>query len=317
MTDFYFVMEQTFYFFIPLLIVALGGMFAEKSGIVNIALEGIMIIGAFTGVLFLNIMTNNGILVGQPQLLLLLAIFVAALFGSIFSMLLAYASINMKANQVIGGTALNLLAPAIAVYVARLIFTAKQVPFSGQFQISKVPILGDIPFIGPLLFQNVYIFTYIGIIVIIASIIILYTTRFGLRLSACGEHPHAAESVGVNVYHMRWAGVMISGALAGLGGLALIVPTQVSFDGHIGGYGFLALAVMIFGQWKPKRILLAALFFGFFKALAPILSTTVSASLSYVLKMVPYIATMIALALTSKKSRAPKAEGIPFESGGK
>lgn len=145
--------------------------------------------------------------------------------------------------------------------------------------------------------------------------------RFGLRLSACGEHPQAAASVGVNVYKMRWSGVLISGALGGLGGLIYVVPVAVSYSGDVGGYGFLALAVMIFGQWKPLRIFLAAIFFGFFKALAStyiildfIMDLNIP-NIDYIFKMIPYFATLIVLIFTSKKSRAPKAEGIPYEAG--
>ena len=258
MSSIYLLVQQTMFFSIPLLIVALGAMFAEKSGVINIALEGIMVIGAFFGALFLN-------LVGQkmninPQLLLLITILVSVASGMLIALLLAFASINMKADQTIGGTALNLLAPALVVYIARMIYNVKQVPVLNKFRIAKVPLLGDIPVIGNLFFQNTYITTYLGILILIASIIVLYKTRFGLRLSACGEHPQAAESVGVNVYKMRWAGVLISGALGGLGGLIYVIPTMVSFSGTVEGYGFLALAVMIFGQWKPKRILFAAFF---------------------------------------------------------
>lgn len=319
MSSIYLLVQQTMFFSIPLLIVALGAMFAEKSGVINIALEGIMVIGAFFGALFLN-------LVGQkmninPQLLLLITILVSVASGMLIASLLAFASINMKADQTIGGTALNLLAPALVVYIARMIYNVKQVPVLNKFRIAKVPLLGDIPVIGNLFFQNTYITTYLGILILIASIIVLYKTRFGLRLSACGEHPQAAESVGVNVYKMRWAGVLISGALGGLGGLIYVIPTMVSFSGTVEGYGFLALAVMIFGQWKPKRILFAAFFFGFFKTISamhssiPLIKDINIPYASYIYKMLPYIATMFVLAFTSRKSRAPKAEGIPYDKG--
>ncbi|MDD4000841.1 MAG: ABC transporter permease, partial [Bacilli bacterium] len=305
----------------PLMIVALGGMFSEKSGIINIALEGIMIIGAFAGVFFIDQMQKAGNLASAPQLLLLLSVLVGALAGMVYASLLAFASINMRADQTIGGTALNLLAPALVIFTARTLNNVKQIYFKQTFQIQKVPILGDIPFIGDLFFKNAFLTTYIGIVILVIAIIILKKTRFGLRLSACGEHPQAAQSVGVDVYKMRWTGVLISGALGGIGGIAYVIPSSISFGGSVAGYGFLALAVMIFGQWKPVRIAFAALFFGIFSALSVIyfkFDFLNNLNIPYkqdLFKMVPYFATMIVLAFTSKKSRAPKAEGIPFDTG--
>ena len=315
MSILYFLVQQTMFFSIPLLIVALGGMFSERSGVVNIALEGIMIIGAFTGILFIS--TFQDVIPGQP--VLILGILVSAVTGIIVSLAHAYASINMKANQVISGTAINMFAPAIAIYVARLIRTVQQIPFVNQFRIEKVPVLGSIPVLGPLLFQNTYITTYLGFIILIVSGIVLYKTRFGLRLRACGEHPQAADSVGVNVYKMRYLGVILSGALAGVGGLVFIIPTSTQFNATVSGYGFLALAVLIFGQWRPGRIVVAAFFFGLMKAVASSYSgISFMQSIpipSYVYKMIPYVATLIVLAFTSKKSMAPRAEGIPYDKG--
>lgn len=170
-------------------------------------------------------------------------------------------------------------------------------------------------------FENCYITTLIGVIVLILAIFIMYRTRFGLRLRACGEHPQAADSVGINVYKMRYAGVVISGALGGLGGLVFIVPTSTNFNATVAGYGFLALAVMIFGQWRPVRIAFAALFFGFMKTIAaayntiPLLADLPITSDFY--KMVPFIATLIVLAFSSKKSKAPAAVAIPYDKGGR
>ena len=212
MNTVYFLVQQTMFFSIPLLIVALGGMFSERSGVVNIALEGIMIMGAFSSILFINIVQSSGAAL-PPQLLLLLAVLIAAAVGVLVSIAHAYASINMKADQVISGTAINMFAPAFAIFAARMIRSVQQIPFSNTFRITKVPVLGDIPVLGPLLFQNTYITTYLGFAVLAVSAVVLYKTRFGLRLRACGEHPQAADSVGVNVYRMRYAGVAISGAL--------------------------------------------------------------------------------------------------------
>lgn len=211
----YLVVQQTMFFSIPLLIVALGGVFTERGGVTNIALDGMMIMGAFTSIFFINRM--GGVMSGQP--LLLLAILIAVATGMIFSLLHAYASVNMKSDQIISGTALNMFAPAFAIYVARMIQenSVQQITFSNTFRIASVPILGDIPILGGLFFRNAYITTYIGLLILVVSTIVLYKTRFGLRLRACGEHPHAADSVGINVYKMRYAGVIISGGLAGLG----------------------------------------------------------------------------------------------------
>ncbi len=315
----YFLLNKTLIFSVPLLIVALGGMFSERSGVINIALDGIMIMGAFTSIFFINQMQN----VMSGQLLLLLAVLIAMVTGAVFSLLHAYASINMKADQTISGTALNMFAPAFAIYVARMIQEngVQQIQFKNTFLISAVPVLSKIPLIGDVLFENTYITTYIGVLVLVVSWLVLYKTRFGLRLRACGEHPHAADSVGINVYKMRYSGVIISGALAGLGGLVFVVPTSTNFNETVAGYGFLALAVLIFGQWKPMRILYASLFFGLMKTIAAAYSgIEVLAALkipSDIYKMIPYFATLIVLAFTSKNSQAPKASGIPYDQGGR
>ncbi len=310
-----FLVQQMMYFSIPLLVVALGGLFAERSGIVNIALEGIMVVGAFCSVLFIHYF--QGSMPGQSALIV--GLIIAAVAGMIVSLVHAYAAINMKADQTISGTAINLFAPAFAIFVARMLQGVQQINFKNTFRIEKVPVLGDIPFIGPMFFQNAYLTTYLGFILLALASVVLYKTRFGLRLRACGEHPQAADSVGINVYKMRYAGTIISGALAGMGGLIFVIPTSTNFDATVSGYGFLALAVLIFGQWKPGRILFAALFFGFMK--------TVSATYSSipllvglkipgdVYKMIPYIATLVVLAFTSKNSAAPKASGIPYDKG--
>ncbi len=323
MSDFlgtlYFLFQQMWFFSIPLLIVALGGMFSERSGVVNIALEGIMVIGAFFSILFIS--NVQGTMSGQG--LLLLAAIIAVGSGMIFSLLHAYAAVSLRSNQTISGTALNMLAPAFTIYLARMIQPnhVQQVQFTNTFRIKSVPLLGDIPVIGPIFFQNCYITTYIGVAILIIGAFVLYRTRFGLRLRACGEHPQAADSVGVNVSRIRYAGVAISGALAGLGGLVFVVPTSVNFSETVSGYGFLALAVLIFGQWKPMRIFLAALFFGLMKTIASAYSGISFLKAlqipSDIYKMVPYITTLVVLAFTSKNSQAPRASGVPYDKGGR
>ena len=313
----YFLVQQMMFFSIPLLIVALGGMFSERSGVVNIALEGIMVSGAFTSILLIS-MLQSGM---SGQLLLLIAIVVAIVTGALFSLLHAYAAISLRSDQTISGTALNMIAPASPINLARMIQPngVQQVQFTNTFRIEKVPLLGDIPVLGKLLFQNAYITTYIGLLIFVIAAFVLYRTRFGLRLRACGEHPQAADSVGINVYKIRYAGVLISGALAGLGGLVYVIPTSTNFNATVSGYGFLALAVLIFGQWKPLRILGAAFFFGLMKTISsaysgiPFLRDLGIPSDIY--KMVPFIATLIALAFTSKRSQAPRASGVPYDKG--
>ena len=187
-----FLVQQMMFFSIPLLIVALGGMFSERSGVVNIALEGIMIIGAFTGVLFMYLVQNSGVSAFTGHLLLLVSLLIAAISGAVIAIPHGYASIHMKANQVISGTAINMFAPAFAIYVARMIRQVQQIPFNNTFRIKSVPVLGDIPVIGPFFFRETYITTYLGIIILVASWIVLYKTPFGLRLRACGRNRRSA-----------------------------------------------------------------------------------------------------------------------------
>ncbi|WP_295158784.1 ABC transporter permease [uncultured Brachyspira sp.] len=313
MDTIYFLVQQTMFFSIPLLLTALGGMFSERSGVVNIALEGIMIIGAFAGIFFISRFGANF----PPMITLSIAMIISALSGLIFSLFHAYAAISMSADQVISGTALNIFAPAFAIYITRAVQVVQQISFVNNFRIESVPILGRIPIIGGLFFKNTYITTYIGFIILALSWFLLYKTKFGLRLRACGEHPQAADSVGINVYKMRYIGVALSGLLAGLGGLVFVIPTSTNFNATVSGYGFLALAVLIFGQWNPIRILYAAFFFGLMKTLAsaysgiPILADLPIQNNIY--KMIPYITTIIVLAFTSKNSQAPKASGTAYD----
>lgn len=315
MDTFYFLVNQTMFFFIPLLIVALGGMFSERSGVINIALEGIMVIGAFSGLLFISNYQNTM----NPTLCLIIAMLISIISGIVFSLFHAFAAINLKADQTISSTALNMFAPAFCIFFTRVINGVQQINFKNTFRIKSIAILEKIPLIGPMFFKNTYLTTYIGIAILIISCIILYKTRFGLRLRSCGEHPQAADSVGINVYKIRYTGVIISGALAGLGGLIYVIPTSTNFNATVAGYGFLALAVLIFGQWNPIRILFAALFFGFMKTLGAaysgipfLLEINISDT---IYKILPFVATLIVLSFTSKQSKAPAASGVPYDKG--
>ena len=304
---------------IPLLLVALGGMCSERSGVINIALEGIMLIGAFAGTLVVYFMQGSGM---DPQMLLLVGMLAAAVAGIVYSLLLGIAAIHLKADQTISGTALNMFAPALMLLVCKMAFMSDGVTTSVAFYIQKIPVLGDIPLIGELFFQKTYLTVIIGMLILVVVTIMFYKTKFGLRLRACGEHPQAADSVGINVYKMRYAGVILSGILGGIGGFFYAVSVMDgNSNGHTGvaGFGFLALAVMIFGQWKPMSIFLAALFFAFLRTVAysvPLIPFLANLGIdNAIYKMLPYVATMIILAFTSKKSRAPKAEGIPYDKG--
>ena len=301
------LIKYTLLYGIVLMLVALGGMFSEHSGIINIALEGIMVIGGVAGVLTLTMLPASL----SPFLVVLISILVAALAGVIYSLLLAFASINLKADQTIGGTALNLLATAIAVVISKYFSESG----SAKLNYSNKPFLFSI---GGL---ELSVFVPLGLILLVVSYIVLYKTRFGLRLRACGEHPQAADSVGINVYKMRYAGVLISGILGGLGGIVYITAgvSVWKFEYGVAGFGFLARAVMIFGAWHPLTIALASLLFGCCRALGNVYSGfdfLVAMNIpSVVYNMLPYIISLVVLAFTSKKSRAPKAEGIPYDKG--
>ena len=307
--------QYTLIFASVLLLVALGGCFAERSGVINIGLEGIMVIGALGGALVMKFMPAS---VGAP-VLILSTIAASALFGMLFSLFLAVAAINFKADQTITGTAMNMLATAAATVIVKAMNTAA----SGGNDVSS-----DIAYTHTkdLLLVRIGSFEFnwfmlVAAICLVVSFIALYKTRFGLQLRACGEHPQAADSVGINVYKMRYAGVLISGLLGGLGGIVYITAgvSVWKFENGVAGFGFLALAVMIFGAWHPVKIALAALLFGFFRALGNVYSGfdfMLALNIpSVVYNMLPYIISLIVLAFTSKKSRAPKAEGIPYDKG--
>ncbi len=298
-----------------LLLVALGGCFAERSGVINIGLEGIMVIGALGGALVLKYLPAElGVL---PMVLA--TVCASALFGMIFSLLLAVAAINFKADQTITGTAMNLLATAAATVAVKAINTTASGGNDVSSEISYTH-TKDLLLVRIGQFEFNW-FMLVAVILLVASYVVLYKTKFGLRLRACGEHPQAADSVGINVYKMRYAGVLISGLLGGLGGIVYITAgvSVWKFEYGVAGFGFLAMAVMIFGSWHPLKIALASLLFGFCRALGNVYSGfDFMADLglpSAVYNMLPYIISLVVLAFTSKKSRAPKAEGIPYDKG--
>ena len=330
------IISMTILFAVPLLLVAMGGMFSEHSGVINIALEGMMIIGALFACFTLQALDQSGFGPAHPQLSMFIAILVAGVTGMIFSLLLGFAAINLKADQTIGGTALNLMAPALVLFFIRIIANQNTLQMltgdaASWFMIKKST-LGidkntDLGFFGETFVNKVYLATYVCILLFIILSILLYKTRFGLRLRACGENPQAADSLGINVYKMRYAGTTISGALAGMGGFVYALTTaNCASNGDVAGFGFLALAVMIFGNWKPVNIAVSSLLFGLFKCIAAsyasidingdgvFMLAEIGIS-AHLYRMLPYIVTLLVLAFTSKSSRAPKAEGIPYDKG--
>lgn len=320
-----FLIQQTLIYTIPLMIVALAGVFAERSGIINIALDGMMIFGSFAGALAVCIMQKANILDGNKQLMFIVAMLIAALFGALFSLLLSFSAINLKADQTIGGTALNMLAPAVTLFIVKIFFMQDklEMPKSLGFMIFNA----DAKEVFKPFFDKMYISTYIVIALFILLSVFLYKTKYGLRLRACGEHPQAADSVGINVKKMRYLGTTVSGALAGMGGYIYIATTAGgTTEGTVAGMGFLALAIMIFGNWKPLGIALGSLLFGLLKCIgATYASLDINADGIYALKelglpiyfynIIPYVVVLLVLAFTSKHSRAPKAEGIPYDKG--
>ena len=308
------LIQYTIIFASVLLLVALGGCFSERSGVINIGLEGIMVMGALGGALMMKFLPAGT----SAFVVVLLTVLASILLGMIYSLLLAVAAVNFKADQTLVGTAMNLLGTAAATVFVKAMNTAADpdnVSSTIQYLDGRKAFLVNI---GGFEFNWCML---LAVIALVIAYVVLYKTRFGLRLCACGEHPQAADSVGINVYRMRYAGVLISGVLGGLGGIVYIIAgvSEWKFENGVAGFGFLALAVMIFGQWKPTRIALAALLFGFFRALGNVYSGfDLLSNLnlpSSVYNMLPYVISLVVLAFTSQKSRAPKAEGIPYDKG--
>ena len=306
------LLQYTLLFASVLILVALGGCFSEHSGVINLGLEGIMVIGALGGALTLKYINP-----ATPKALILFAVLGASILcGVLYSVLLAVACINLKADQTLVGTALNMLATAVATIIAKTMNTIADpdnVSATVSYVNSKKALL---VYFGNFEFNW---FMAIAVIALVVAYVLLYKTKFGLRLMACGEHPQAADSVGINVNKMRWSGVLISGMFGGLGGIVYITAgvSEWKFEYGVAGFGFLSLAVMIFGQWKPHLIALSAILFGFFRALSNVytgfafLKQLSLPSTFY--NMLPYIISLIVLAFTSMNSRAPKAEGIPYD----
>ena len=298
----------------PIIICALGGLFSERSGIVNIALEGIMLVGAFFGAtasLFLEGSLGDlapwaGALVGM-------------IAGCLYSLIHAFASVSLKADQTISGTALNMLSTGLTVYLCQIIFGAQRSEqFLERFRRISIPVLKDIPVIGDLLFTNVFPTSYLAVGLAVLTWFVVFKSKFGLHLRSCGEYPQASASMGIHVEKMRYIGVLISGCLGGLAGAIMVLSLDVQFTVFsIHGIGFISMACLIFGKWNPYGCLGAGIFFGFSQVLSnysgqiPFLNGLPS-ELFFAL---PYLLTIAALLLFSRKSVGPKASGEIYDSG--
>jgi general nucleoside transport system permease protein len=308
------IIPSAIFFAAPLIFTALGGVFSERSGVVNIGLEGLMVIGAFTGVVF-----NLTFAEQLGELTPWLALLVAMIVGAVFSLLHAVASISFRADQVVSGVAINFLAIGLSLFLVKKMYGKGQ---TDQIQVGfdkiDIPVLSDIPIIGPLLFENGYIPSYIAIALAFVVWYVIFKTPFGLRLRSVGEHPMAADTMGINVARMRYIAVMLSGALAGIGGA--VYATIISRDfshATISGHGFMALAAMIFGKWHPLGAMGAALFFGFAQSLSIVGQTIpfLKEVPTVYLLIAPYVLTILALTGFIGRADAPKALGTPYIKG--
>jgi len=310
----YFIIPSAIFFATPLIFTAIGGVFSERSGVVNIGLEGLMVVGAFVGI-YVNLEFASTF--GAATIWV--AMLAAVIAGGIFSLFHAVASISFRADQTVSGVAINLLGLAVTVFLVKMIYGKGQTDMiTHPISRFEIPLLEDIPFLGPLLFRDVYSTSILAFAVAIGAWFIIYKTPFGLRLRAVGEHPMAADTMGVNVNRMRYIAVAISGALGGLGGAVYAQSITGDFShATIAGQGFMAIAAMIFGKWHPIGALGAALFFGVAQTLSVAGSTIpyVQDIPAVYLQILPYVLTILALAGFIGKANAPKASGQPYIKG--
>ncbi|AWE06738.1 sugar ABC transporter permease [Lysinibacillus sp. 2017] len=310
----YFIVPSALLYATPLILTGTGALFSERAGVIGLGVEGLMVVGAFTGIYvnleFYDQFGTNVIWV---------ALLAALVAGAIFSLIIAVAAVTFRADQTVTGVAVNMLAAAITVFLVKLIYQKGQTDMiQAPIRRFEIPYLADIPFFGKLLFHNVYSTTIIALVVAFAAWFVLFKTPFGLRLRAVGEHPMAADTMGINVAKMRYIGVMISGALAGVGGASLAMTVSGDFSAStIAGQGFIAIAAMIFGKWHPLGTLGAALFFGLAQTLGIAGGTIpyVQNIPSVILQILPYVLTILALAGFIGKAVAPKASGEPYIKG--
>ena len=308
------IVPTALFFSAPLIFTALGGVISERSGVVNIGLEGLMVMGAFVGIIF-NLAFADVFGGWTPWI----SVLVAVLISGLFSVIHAIASVSLRAEQVVSGVAINSLALGVGVFLTKELYGKGQTDMVTQpFYTQDIPVLSSIPVIGPLLFENIYLTSYLAIILAFIAWYVLYKTPFGLRLRAVGEHPMAADTNGINVTKMRYTAVIISGLLGGLGGSVYALTIAMNFShATIVGQGFMSLAAVIFGKWHPLGALGAALFFGFAQSLSVVGSSVpVLAGIPPVFLLIaPYALTILALAGFIGRAEAPKANGVPYIKG--
>lgn len=306
------IVSSTLVYSAPLIYTALGGMFSERSGTVNVGLEGIMVMGAFSSIV-MNLLLADTLGDWTPWVAMLFG----GLAGVIFSLMHAVATVNFRADHIISGTVLNLIAPSLGVFLTRILFDgAGQTPIiSESYGYFTFPVLSNIPIIGEIFFKSTSLPAYVGILAAIICWFVIYKTTFGLRLRSVGEHPQAADTLGINVYKMRYAGILLSGFFGGLGGAVMAQSITNTFSiTTITGQGFMAMAAMIFGKWNPIGVMLAAIFFGFAQSIAVVGSQLplISSIPSVWLQIAPYIITIIVLVSFVGKSSGPAANGTTY-----
>ncbi|MCP4164833.1 MAG: ABC transporter permease [Chloroflexi bacterium] len=295
----------------PLILAALGGIFSERAGIVNIALEGIMLVGAFFAMVVSFYAAKAGM---PPALSAWLGVLAAIIAGFLISMIHAVVSIRYRADQIVSGVAINILALGLTGFLLQLIFnTSGNSPSVPNLGSASIPILSSIPILGDIFF-NQPPFVWIALIAVPVSAFVLFRTPLGLRLRSVGEHPHAADTVGIDVFKLRYLGVALSGVLAGVAGAYLSIgQLNIFTENMTAGRGFIALAAVIFGKWNPWGAFGACLLFGFADAIQISLQNAGVNIPSEFLLMLPYLLTLIALAGFIGKSNPPAAVGVPYE----
>lgn len=305
------IVSSTLVYSAPLILTSLGGVYSENSGIVNIGLEGIMTMGAFAAIVF-----NLTFAPSMSSLTPWVGALVGGIAGLIFSILHAVATINFHADHIISGTVLNIMAPPLGVFLIKALYDKGQTEnITANFGYFSFPGLSSIPVIGPIFFKNTSAPAWIAIILAIFMWWLLYKTRFGLRLRSCGENPQAADTMGINVYKMRYIGVLTSGFMGGLGGAIFAEAIAGNFSiSTIVGQGFMALAAVIFGKWNPIGAMLSSLFFGFAQSLSIIGNQlpVISNIPAVYMQIAPYVLTIIVLVLFLGKSVAPAADGVNY-----
>lgn len=307
-------------FALPLFIMAIGGIYSEKSGVTNLALEGLQGFGAFTGALAAVLVAGQ--FAGNSSVPFYIAMLFAVIGGTLFSLIHALLCIKFRANMVISGVVINILAMAMTSFLTKQINSAVFGAASDKFVLGvssriTIPGLSRIPVLGAV-FTNIYPFEIVIIVVAFIAWFVMYKTRFGLHLRACGDNPHAVDAAGIEVGRVRLAAVMISGALSGLGGICFAYSISANFSGAIYvGYGYLAIAALIFGNWRILPTLGACLLFGFARSGGYKLVQIMAMPSSYqdLVMILPYVLTLVLLVFFSKHNRAPKALGVIYDKG--